>query len=199
MLRDDGRYLQTLKRDDVHLVTDRIREITPTGVVTESGRSYEADVLIYGTGFQANRFLWPMKVKGRGGIDLQTHWDGDPRAYLGITVPGFPNLFLCYGPNTNIVVNGSIIFFSECEIRYVLGCIKLLLQEGRAALDCKAEVHEAYNRQVDAGNANMAWGAPNVSSWYKNEKGRVTQNWPFSLLEFWTRTREPDPADYRML
>jgi len=199
MLRDDGRYLQTLKRDDVHLVTDRIREITSTGVVTESDRSYEADVLIYGTGFQANRFLWPMKVKGRGGIDLQTHWDGDPRAYLGITVPGFPNLFMCYGPNTNIVVNGSIIFFSECEIRYILGCIKLLLQEGRAALDCKAEVHEAYNRQVDAGNANMAWGAPNVSSWYKNEKGRVTQNWPFSLLEFWTRTREPDPADYRML
>ena len=199
MLRDDGRYLQTLKRDDVHLVTDRIREVTPTGVVTESGRSYEADVLIYGTGFQANRFLWPMKVKGRGGIDLQTHWDGDPRAYLGITVPGFPNLFLCYGPNTNIVVNGSIIFFSECEIRYILGCIKLLLQEGRAALDCRAEVHEAYNRQVDAGNASMAWGAPNVSSWYKNEKGRVTQNWPFSLLEFWTRTREPDPADYRML
>jgi 4-hydroxyacetophenone monooxygenase len=140
-----------------------------------------------------------MKVKGRGGIDLQTHWDGDPRAYLGITVPGFPNLFLCYGPNTNIVVNGSIIFFSECEIRYILGCIKLLLEEGRRALDCREEVHDAYNKQVDAGNANMAWGAPNVSSWYKNEKGRVTQNWPFSLLEFWTRTRKPDPADYRLL
>jgi len=199
MLRDDGRYLQALKRDDVHLVTDRIREITPNGVVTEDGHAYEADVLIYGTGFQANRFLWPMQITGRGGIDLQTHWDGDPRAYLGITVPGFPNLFLCYGPNTNIVVNGSIIFFSECEVRYILGCIKLLLQEGRAALDCRTEVHEAYNQRVDAGNANMAWGAPNVSSWYKNEKGRVTQNWPFSLLEFWTRTREPDPADYRLL
>ena len=87
-------------------------------------------MLIYGTGFQASRFLMPMKVVGRGGVDLHERWDGDARAYLGITVPGFPNFFLLYGPNTNIVVNGSIIWFTECEVRYVLGCLRLLL-EGR--------------------------------------------------------------------
>ena len=81
-------------------------------------------MLIYGTGFLASRFLWPMQVKGRGGVDLQTQWNGDPRAYLGITIPNFPNLFCLYGPNTNIVVNGSIVFFSECEVRYVLNCIR---------------------------------------------------------------------------
>jgi 4-hydroxyacetophenone monooxygenase len=199
MLRDDGTYLRTLRRDDVELLTERIAEITETGLVTENGRQIEADVIVYGTGFQADKFLWPMKVYGRGGVELHEHWNGDPRAYLGITIPGFPNLFCCYGPNTNIVVNGSIIFFSECEMRYILGCIKLLLEEGRAALDVKSEVHDAYNRQIDAGNAQMAWGSPHVSSWYKNERGRVTQNWPFTLLEFWERTKAPNPADYRFV
>jgi 4-hydroxyacetophenone monooxygenase len=198
MLRDDGRYLRALRRENVHLLTDRIEEINATGVRTADGTQHDVDVIIYGTGFHADRFLWPMKITGVGGVDLQAHWDGDPRAYLGITVPGFPNLFCCYGPNTNIVVNGSIIFFSECEVRYILGCIALLLDTGRRALDPKPEVHDAYNRRIDEGNALMAWGAPNVRSWYKNAKGRVTQNWPFSLLEFWQRTRTPDPADYRL-
>ncbi len=85
--------------------------------------------MIYGTGFQASRFLWPMRVVGRGGVDLETAWNGDARAYLGMTTPGFPNLFILYGPNTNIVVNGSIIFFSECSVRYVVGCLKLLARD----------------------------------------------------------------------
>ncbi|MFW6092427.1 MAG: SDR family NAD(P)-dependent oxidoreductase [Pseudomonadota bacterium] len=199
MLRDDGTYLRALQRDNVELITDPVAEITETGLVTESGRELEVDVIIYGTGFQADKFLWPMKIYGRGGRELHEQWNGDPRAYLGITVPGFPNLFCCYGPNTNIVVNGSIIFFSECEVRYILGCIGLLLQEGHAAIDCRPEVHDAYNREIDAANAEMAWGVPNVDSWYKNDQGRVTQNWPFSLLEFWERTRAPDPEDFVFL
>jgi len=196
MLLDNGNWLLALKRPNVHVVTDPIREITPRGVKTESGTEYAVDVIIYGTGFQANRFLFPMQVKGRNGVDLHAHWNGDPRAYLGITIPGFPNLFCLYGPNTNIVVNGSIIFFSECEVRYVLGCLKLLLEKGHAAMDCKPEVHDAYNAKIDKGNLGMAWGTPHVRSWYKNSKGRVTQNWPFTLLEFWNQTQAPDPADY---
>lgn len=196
ILFDNGNWIRALKRDNVHVVTDPIAEITETGVLTRSGRRYDADVLIYGTGFQASRFLWPMKIYGRDGIDLHQHWDGDPRAYLGITMPGFPNLFCCYGPNTNIVVNGSIVFFSECEVRYILGCIGLLLKTGHSALDCRPDVHDAYNRRIDEGNLNMAWGAADVPTWYKNEKGRVTQNWPFSLVEFWKQTRVPDPDDY---
>jgi 4-hydroxyacetophenone monooxygenase len=114
-------------------------------------------------------------------------------------VPGFPNLFCCYGPNTNIVVNGSIVFFSECEVRYILGCIALLLRDGHAALDCRRKVHDAYNAVIDEGNLNMAWGAADVPTWYKNAKGRVTQNWPFSLVEFWRQTQAPDPQDYEFL
>jgi 4-hydroxyacetophenone monooxygenase len=199
ILLDNGNYLRALMRPNVELVTDPIREITETGVVTTTGQRYDADVLIYGTGFQASRFLWPMKITGRNGVDLQQHWAGDPRAYLGITIPGFPNLFCCYGPNTNIVVNGSIIFFSECQIRYVLGCVKLLLERGEAALDTRRDVHDAYNRRIDAGNLRMAWGAANVPTWYKNDKGRVTQNWPFTLLEYWNETLEPNPSDFEFI
>ena len=198
MLVDNGTWLKTLKRDNVHLVTDSIATITETGIATKSGETYEVDMLIYATGFYPSRMLWPMKIKGLGGIDLQEHWDGNPRAYLGMTIPKFPNLFCMYGPNTNIVANGSIIFFSECEMRYILGCIKLLLETGCAALDCKQSVHDIYNQWIDEGNLQMAWGASNVRSWYKNSQGRVTQNWPFTLLEFWKHTQAPKKSDYTL-
>ena len=198
MLIDNGTWLRALKRDNVHLITDPIDAITETGILTNSGKNFEADVLIYASGFYPSRMLWPMKIKGLGGIDLQEHWDGDPRAYLGITIPQFPNLFCMYGPNTNIVANGSIIFFSECEMRYILGCLKLLLETDHAALDCKLSVHDIYNEWVDEGNLQRPWGAPHVRSWYKNSKGRVTQNWPFTLLEFWNQTLIPKQSDYTL-
>jgi len=199
ILLDNGVWATTLKRDHVHLVTDRIERITPTGIVTGDGCEHPVDVIVYATGFEASRFLSPMKITGRGGVDLHDHWADDARAYLGITVAGFPNLFCLYGPNTNLVANGSIIFFSECAARYIVGCVHLLLDQRQRALDCRASVFEAYNTRVDECNAQMAWGASHVNSWYKNASGRVTQNWPFSLLEFWERTRQPDPADYDLM
>ena len=195
-LLDNGVWLAALKRENVALVTDPIVEITPKGLKTQDGALHEADVLIYGTGFHASRFLWPMRIKGRGGRDLHQAWGGDPRAYLGMTVPSFPNLFMIYGPNTNIVVNGSIIFFSECSVRYIVGCLKLLAETGATALEPKREVFEAFNARVDEANRLMAWGSPNVTSWYKNEAGRVTQNWPFGLVDYWRATLAPDPADF---
>lgn len=199
LVLDNGIWAATLKRENVQLVTAGIREITPTGVVAADGTEYPADAIIYGTGFQASKFLTPMRVKGRAGADLHAQWNGDARAYMGITVPNFPNLFLLYGPNTNIVVNGSIIYFSECEVQYVLGCIKLLLDQGKRALDCKQEVHDAYNERIDRANLLRVWGVSDVNSWYKNDKGRVAQNWPFNLIEYWKQTRGPDPADYVLL
>jgi 4-hydroxyacetophenone monooxygenase len=198
ILMDDGTWLRTLTEDHVHVLTDGIAEINETGIKTKSGEQHDADVLIYGTGFLADKFLWPMKIIGKDGINLHEHWDGDPRAYLGITIPGFPNLFSTYGPNTNIVVNGSIIFFSECEVRYILGCMKLLIEKNSKSIECKQEVHDKFNREVDAENDKMAWGISHANTWYKNDKGRVTQNWPYPLVEFWQRTRVPDEADYKL-
>jgi 4-hydroxyacetophenone monooxygenase len=116
--------------------------------VTADGELHRCDVLIYGTGFQPSRFLTPMKVVGRGGVDLHHRWDGDARAYLGVTVPGFPNFFMLYGPNTNIVVNGSIIWFTECEVRYVMDHLRTVLAGGHRGLDVKADVHDRYNEAV---------------------------------------------------
>ena len=196
MLVDNGHWFKALKRDNVELVTDPIERINANGVETKSGRQIDADVLIYGTGFYASRLLFPMRLHGVDGVELRERWGADPRAYLGIVMPGYPNLFCCYGPNTNIVVNGSIIFFSECEMRYIMGCLRLLIERGEAAMDCRQDIHDAYNAKIDAGNLEMAWGSPNVSSWYKNEHGRVTQNWPFTLLEFWNQTKAPDAGDF---
>jgi 4-hydroxyacetophenone monooxygenase len=193
---DNGAWAAALHRDNVRLTTDEIERITPEGVVMVGGELHPLDVLIYATGFQPSRFLMPMKVVGRGGVNIHDQWDGDARAYLGITVPGFPNFFVLYGPNTNIVVNGSIIWFSECEVRYVMDCLRTVLAGDHVALECRREVHDRYNVEVDAENLRMAWGVSNVNSWYKNAKGRVAQNWPFPLLEYWRRTRQADPADY---
>ncbi len=129
---------------------------------------------------------------------MHESWDGDARAYLGLTIPGFPNFFLMYGPNTNIVINGSIIYFSELEARYIVESVRMLLERGATAMDVQPSIHDAYNERVDAANQAMAWGASSVSAWYKNASGRVSQNWPFSLLEFWQRTRHPDPAEYEV-
>src|SRR5438094_9758340 len=162
MIRDNGVWAATLKRDDVQLVTSGIEAITETGVVTGDGTEETVDVIVYGTGFTASKFLTPMRVTGRDGVDLHEHWDGDARAYLGVTIAGFPNLFCLYGPNTNIVINGSIIYFSECGVRYILGCLGLLLGGGHRALDVRKDVHDAFNEQVDAENARMAWGWSDV-------------------------------------
>jgi 4-hydroxyacetophenone monooxygenase len=196
ILRDNGIWAKTLTRDSVELITENIVEITEHGIRTADDRVHEVDVIIYGTGFTASRFLTPMRIVGRDGADLHEHWSGNARAYLGITVPKFPNLFMLYGPNTNLVINGSIIFFSECEARYIVECIHLLLERGKRTLDCRPDVYDTYNERVDAENRAMAWGASSVNSWYKNASGRVTQNWPFSLLEFWQATRAPNPDDF---
>jgi 4-hydroxyacetophenone monooxygenase len=195
-VRDNGVWIEALRRPNVELVTEPITEIRPEGLVTADGVMHEVDVIIYGTGFTASDFLKTYKVYGKGGVELHERWDGDARAYLGMTVPDFPNLFLIYGPNTNIVVNGSIIFFSECSVRYIVGALELLAETGAATLEPKRAIHDAFNIKVDEANRWMAWGAPQVNSWYKNAKGRVSQNWPFPLVDYWTATLKPNPDDF---
>jgi 4-hydroxyacetophenone monooxygenase len=196
ILLDNGSWAAALKRKNVDLVDTPIERVTPSGVVTTDGQEYPADVIIYGTGFNASKFLMPMEIVGRDGVELDERWNGDARAYMGITVPGFPNFFMLYGPNTNIVVNGSIIYFSECEVHYVMECLHALNDGPARSMECKPDVHDEYNEWIDAANLKMAWGVSTVNSWYKNETGRVAQNWPFSLLDYWKQTREPDREAY---
>ena len=197
-LRDDGRWAATMRRTDVDLVTTPIAAITPHGVRTADGEEHLADVLIYGTGFRASEFVAPMTVVGSGGVELGEEWGGDAQAYLGMTVPGFPNFFLLYGPNTNLVVNGSILIMVECQVRYTVEAIGRLLRSGNRTMSCRQDVHERYGREMQEGNARMVWGVADVPTWYRNAHGRVTQNWPFDLHTYWDRTRQPDLADYEL-
>jgi 4-hydroxyacetophenone monooxygenase len=192
----DNDWFRTLTRDNVELVTAPVAGIGEHTVQLQDGSEHELDALVFATGFAANRFLWPMLIGGNGGRLLHEQWGDDPRAYLGITVPGFPNLFCLYGPNTNLAHGGSIIFHSECQMHYILGCLRMLFARNAAALECKQSVHDAYNARVDAAHENMIWSHPHVSNWYKNAAGRVTTNSPFRLVDYWQLTRAPEPDDF---
>jgi 4-hydroxyacetophenone monooxygenase len=174
-LQDNGSWLAALRRDDVDLVTDPIAEIREDRIVCESGAEIPVDVIVYATGFHANRFLWPMEITGKGGVKLAEQWGDEPSAHLGITVPGFPNLFCIYGPGTNLAHGGSLIFHAECQVRYILGCLKVLLEGGFEAIECRPEVHDAYEAKHADALSRMVWSHPSIqSSWYRNREGRVT-------------------------
>jgi len=198
-LQDNGSWLRTLTRDDVELVREGIDHIEGDAIVTESGERHEVDVIAYATGFHANRFLWPMDVVGRDGAVLADEWGDEPKAYLGVTVPGFPNLFCMYGPGTNLAHGGSLIFHSECQIRYIIGCIDLLLRTGSAAIEPKVDVHEAYFERTQRELDGLVWAQPSIRhSWFKNQQGRIHVLSPWRLVDYWDWTKAPDPDDFTL-
>lgn len=197
ILQDNGTYLAAVQQPNVELVTSGITEIAENGLRTADGVLHEVDAIACATGFHADRFLFPMHVIGRGGVALNEQWsDNNGRAYLGITIPNFPNLFCIYGPNTNLVVAGSIAHNAESQVNYILRCIRLLLDGDHLSLDCRQDVHDAYNVRVDEVNAGTAWGHGGVNNWYKNSEGRVTANLPFRIIDYWKMTKQLDPEDY---
>lgn len=195
MLRDNGIWARTLKSPHVDVVHSGIARIEPRGVVDNDGVLHEVDVIVYGTGFKASDFLFPMTVTGRNGVDLHKEWGGDVQAYYGVDVPDFPNLFLLYGPNTNLVVNGSLIFLQEMGVEFILAQLKLLLATGSRSIEVRRGPFETYNRWIDEGNARMSWSDTKVNSWYRSTtSGRSSQNWPYSMLDYWKGTHEWDAS-----
>lgn len=192
-----GNYFDAVKRDNVELVTDAIDHFEEAGIVDETGRLHELDVVIYTTGFQVQKFLTPMVIRGRGGVELNEYWQDRPGGYLGMMVPHFPNFFMMYGPGTNLGYNGNLIFNSELQARYISHCLRLLVEEGRNALDVREDVFEDYMERTGRKLDQFVWSTPYGTSYFRNASGRVTTNSPWSLLEMWTWTREPDPADFR--
>ena len=194
----DNNWYPTVGRENVDLVTDEIVAVRPNGIETADGKLHEADVIVFATGFNTNRFLWPMDVVGRSGTSLEERWGDYPRAYKGMLVPDYPNLFCLYGPNTNIVHGGSIIYCIECQVHYVMQCLALMLDHHVNALEIPESINDEYNDEVQEISRKLAWGHPGVESWYKNSEGKVVNNSPFSNLEFWQRTHNVEPNRYRM-
>ena len=166
--------------------------MTPAGPRTADGRVHEVDCIVYGTGFRTVDFMFPMEITGVGGESLEDAWAGGARAHLGITVPGFPSLFVLYGPNTN-TSGGSIVFFLEKQAAYVRQAIQLM-QQRRVALDLRPEVYRRSDEAVQARFAGTAWLG--CDSWYRTESGRIVTNWPGYMREYAAATRRVDPADF---
>jgi len=195
LLIDNG-WFSTLVKPNVELLTDSVERLTPGGIVTAGGEEREIDVLILCTGFQQQRFLFPMDIHGRDGVALREKWEDDNgRAHLGITTPGYPNLFFLYGPNTN-PPGGSFITIGEAQVRYVVEAISHLVTDDLAALECRQEAYDRYNDELDQANSRMVYAMDGVNSYYRNSSGRVVTNSPWPVTEYWARTHRPDPADF---
>jgi cation diffusion facilitator CzcD-associated flavoprotein CzcO len=175
------------------LVTSPIERATEEALVTEDGVRRNVDAVIYGTGFESTSFLAPMKIVGRQGLDLNDAWRSGAEAYLGVAVAGFPNLFLLYGPNTNLGHN-SILFMIECQVRYTIQCIERLRKNRLASLELRPDATGNYNRQLQDRHAQLVWSA--CTNWYTHVSGKNTKNWPGSTVEYWLRTRRPEAAAF---
>jgi cation diffusion facilitator CzcD-associated flavoprotein CzcO len=192
LFNDD--YYPTLNRRNVRVVTDPIDSILADGVRTKSGERFDADVIIYATGFKATDFLAPMTVTGTGGHALSEEWRQGARAYLGVTVSGFPNLFMLYGPNTNLGHN-SILVMIEAQVGYIIDAIRQLDQRGLRRLDVKRAAMDEYNRVLKHDLAKSVWAA-DKESWYKLADGTITNNWPHSTMRYRRLLRKANLADY---
>ena len=185
-------YYPALTQANVEVINQGISAVDTSGLIDSSGHHHEADVIIYGTGFRATEFLTPIAITGRGGMRLNDVWQDGAEAYLGISVHGFPNLFMLYGPNTNLGHN-SIIYMLESQFHYVLQCLERLQQQ--PVLEVRAEVQSAFNQRIQQQIRDTVWDK-GCSSWYKTDSGKNTANWPGFTFDYRRRTRQLDPADF---
>ncbi len=198
-LQDNGTWLTTLQRDDVELITDAIASITPDGVTTVGGVHRPADVLVWASGFDVNHQLGPIDVRGLDGLELNEVWGDSAYAYLGITVPGFPNFFCMYGPGTNGVNGASIIYNSECQMRYIMGCIDMVAADGFGSLMPRRDVCDDYNQRSRERLSRMVYSHPAVrSSYYKNSSGGLPTLYAFRIFDYWRWTNRPNLDDYEL-
>lgn len=192
----DSEYsvLDVLQSDNVTLVTDGIRRITETGIETVNGEHFDVDVIVYATGFHATDYLFPMTIVGRDGVTIEQTWAEDgARAFVGCMVPGFPNLWMVYGPNTNGGLHPAS--FHEVVARYALECIQHLIVDDRRAIEITDDAYWRYNHLLDERNARKVWSDPRAHNYYWTEFGRSAVMCPFYPWEIWHFLRHPDLAD----
>jgi len=193
----DNEWFATLCLPQVDLVTAAIERIEARGVRTADGRLHELDVLVLATGFKISNLAAQVDIRGRGGVRLVDDWgDENPSAYLGITVPRFPNLFVMYGPNTNMGHGGSVMWLAETQARYICGCLVAMAERNVAAIECREELRSAYTREIDDLHAQLVWTHPGMTTYYRNRHGKVRSPMPFRLVDYWARTRSAGLDDF---
>lgn len=196
ILMDNG-WIRTVKRDDVELITSAVRGFDDSAVLTTAGERVEADVVVLATGFKSSQLLAPMAIQGRNSVSLREEWkDDNPYAYLGITVPQFPNFFVIGGPNTALGHGGSNLFSSECGIAYTAQMIIAMIEQDFSSVEVKEDITSAYNEQVQREHEDLIWTHPGMTTWYRNQSGRVTAPLPWRGVDYYEMTRKPNLDDF---
>jgi 4-hydroxyacetophenone monooxygenase len=196
ILLDNG-WFKTLTRPKVELVTDTIDRFTRDGIRTVGGKERPFDVAVIATGFKVTEMAARLDITGRGGLNLRDKWTGDnPTAYLGLTVPDFPNFFCMLGPNSGPAHGGSVIFQSECQSRYISSCLVEMIERNIAAIDVRQDVLDGYVRSVDAEHEAMIWTHPGMTTYYRNKSGRVFSAMPWRFVDYWAMTHDADLDRY---
>lgn len=197
ILLDNGWY-RTLKRDNVTLVAQGISEVDATGLTDTAGEHTDVDTIIWATGFKATHFLSSLQVRGEGGALLSDVWDvDDPKAYLGVSIPGFPNFFMIGGPHS-LPGSGSFMYVIELQARYLRELLSKMFSNGITAIAASESATTQYNDLVDETHAKTVWSHPGFGTYYRNSKGRVIFVMPFLNVEYWEFVREPDLDDYEL-
>lgn len=196
ILIDNG-WFETLCRPDVDLVTADIDGFEPAGIRTADGKVHELDVVIMATGFDVTNLAARIDIAGREGVTLAEDWDGDdPTAYLGMAVPGFPNFFVMYGPNTNVGHGGSGMWLAENQARYVSSAVVAMTEADVEVLEVRADRRRDYTAEVDALHEELVWMHPGLRTYYRTGAGKVRSPMPFRLVDYWARTHDVDLDDY---
>jgi len=188
-------YYPALQLPNVTLDTAAIERITPQGIRTSDAVDHPLDVLIFATGFETTDWHWSLDVIGRDGVRLSDVWKDGPEAYLGLTVSGFPNLFMQYGPNTNLGHN-SITFMLERQSEYIVQALLEIERRGLCAMEPAREVQDRFNREQQEALAHTTWADPRGHNWYVNAAGRNTQNWHSHTRDYAAATKNVNFEDY---
>jgi cation diffusion facilitator CzcD-associated flavoprotein CzcO len=194
MLTDE--WYPTLTKPNVELVTERIAEVTQAGIRTDDGSERPADVLVLATGFKSHGFVAPMEIVGAGGRTLAEEWSGVPRAYLGMSVPDFPNMFLLYGPNTN-GGTGSVIYTIEAGMHHVTTALDELERANARRIEVRRQTAEAFDRELRAALAGSVWHT-GCTNWYVDENGNDPNQWPWLWSSYRRRTARIHPGAYEL-
>jgi len=194
MLTDD--WYPTLTKPNVELITDPVAGVTPRGIRIRDGEQRPADVIVLATGFKTHGFVAPMEVVGMGGRTLAEEWSEVPRAYLGLSVPGFPNMFLLYGPNTN-GGTGSVIYTVEAGVTHVIAALRELDHWAAAKIEVRREAAHAFDRELREALSKTVWHT-GCTSWYLDENGNDPNQWPWLWHTYRRRAAEVSPEAYEL-
>lgn len=187
-------YYPALQRDNLNLVTSGIRRVTEDAVIDGDGHEHKVDAIVLGTGFRATDPITPTRIFGIGGRELSIDWREGPEAFLGISVTGYPNLFVLVGPNTGLGHN-SMIFMIESQVRYTIKMLRMMSELGARAVNLKAGSQQKFNRDLQHSLAKTVWQS-GCKSWYQTEDGKNSSIWPGSTFTYWAKTLKPDFRHY---